>query len=174
VVGVVGARHKVEAARALGADAVIDKSREALWRAAARHAPRGYDVVLDANGVATLGESYRALTSPGKLVVYGFHSMLPRRGGRPDYLKLALDWARTPRFDPLTMTNENKSVLAFNLSYLFERRDLLADGMRALLAWLEEGALAPLRVTEFLLEQVAEAHRALEARKTTGATILTL
>ena len=41
-VGVVGAAHKVEAARALGASEVIDKSTEDLWEAARRHAPDGY------------------------------------------------------------------------------------------------------------------------------------
>ncbi len=85
-VAVVGAPHKVATARELGAAAVIDKSSEPLWDAARRHAPAGYDVVLDANGVSTLSGSYAALAPTGRLVVYGFHSMLPRQGGRPSYL----------------------------------------------------------------------------------------
>jgi synaptic vesicle membrane protein VAT-1 len=142
-VGVVGSTHKVETARALGAEVVIDKSRENLWRSAARAAPRGYDVVLDANGVATLRESYRHLARPGKLVIYGFHSMMPRQGGRPNWVKLVADALRTPRFSPLAMTNENVSVLAFNLSYLFERREVLAEAMGRLLAWVDEGRITP-------------------------------
>lgn len=170
-VGVVGAPHKVEPARALGADVVIDKSREPLWPAAERAAPRGYDVVLDANGVATLRESYRHLASPGKLVVYGFHSMLPR-SGRPNWARLARDWLRTPRFNPLDLTNANKSVLAFNLSYLFERRDLLARAMAELLGWAEQGRLTPLPVTRLPLARVAEAHAALESAQSVGKLVL--
>ena len=71
MVGVVGAPHKVDTAKRLGADAVIDKSRESLWAAARRLAPEGYDVILDANGVETLRQSYEHLAPAGKLVVYG-------------------------------------------------------------------------------------------------------
>ena len=171
-VGVVGSSHKVETARALGADVVIDKSREDLWRAAEQAAPRGYDVVLDANGVSTLRDSYRHLAKPGKLVIYGFHSMLPRQGGRPNWVKLAADFLRTPRFDPLSLTNDNASVLAFNLSYLFERQDVLAEAMGRLLAWVDEGRIIPPPVTRFPLDRVAEAHRALESGSTVGKLVL--
>lgn len=171
-VGVVGSSHKVETARALGADVVIDKSREDLWLAAERASPRGYDVVLDANGVSTLRESYRHLARPGKLVIYGFHSMLPREGGRPNWVKLASDFLRTPRFNPLELTNHNASVLAFNLSYLFERRDVLEEAMGRLLAWVDEGRITPLTVTRFPLDRVAEAHRALESGSTVGKLVL--
>ncbi|MCP3099198.1 medium chain dehydrogenase/reductase family protein [Myxococcus sp. K15C18031901] len=172
MVGVVGGTHKVEAARALGADVVIDKSREDLWAAAREAAPGGYDVVLDANGVATLRDSYRHLASPGKLVVYGFHSMLPRKGGRPSYARLAWDWLRTPRFNPLALTNDNASVMAFNLSYLFERREVLTEGMAMLLGWVEEGKVVSPQVTRFPLDQVADAHRALESGTTVGKLVL--
>lgn len=172
LVGVVGQSHKVEAAKALGADVVIDKSKQDLWAAAREAAPGGYDVVLDANGVATLRESYRHLGSPGKLVVYGFHSMLPRQGGKPQWLRLAADWLRTPRYNPLDLTNDNKSVLAFNLSYLFERRDMLEEAMGKLLGWAGEGRLTPPAVTRFPLERVAEAHRAIESGTTVGKLVL--
>jgi synaptic vesicle membrane protein VAT-1 len=173
VVGVVGGPHKVEAAERLGADAVIDKSREPLWAAAERHAPEGYDVVLDANGVETLKESYRHVATAGKLVIYGFHTMIPRKGGRPSYPKLAVDFLRTPRFNPLDLCNENKSVLAFNLSYLFERTDLLREGMDKLLGWVEEGRIRAPPVAAFPLEDVAEAHRAIESGTTVGKLVLT-
>jgi NADPH:quinone reductase-like Zn-dependent oxidoreductase len=172
MIGVVGASDKVGVAAKLGATHVIDKSREDLWRMAKRYAPDGYDVVLDANGVGTLKESWRHLASPGRLVVYGFHTMMPKTGGRPNYVKLAIDWLRTPRFDPLTMTNENKSVLAFNLSYLFERKALFIDAMEKLLAWVDDGKLVAPPVTAFALDRVADAHRAIESGKTVGKLVL--
>ncbi len=172
LVGVVGSSHKVETARALGADVVIDKSREDLWPAAERAAPQGYDVVLDANGVSTLGESYQHVARPGKLVVYGFHSMMPHEGGKPDWVKLAWDWLRTPRFNPLQLTNDNRSVMAFNLSYLFEQRHILEEAMGRLLGWVEEGKIVMPPVTRFPMDRVAEAHQALESGKTVGKLVL--
>jgi len=172
VVGVVGSAHKVETARAMGADVVIDKSSEDLWKAVERAAPQGYDVVFDANGVATLGQSYKHLGSTGKLVVYGFHSMMPRKGGKPNWLKLAWDWLRTPRYNPLTLTNDNTSVLAFNLSYLFDQHVLLTETMTRLIGWVEEGKLVAPPVKRFALDEVAEAHRALESGTTVGKLVL--
>lgn len=177
MVGVVGASSKVDVARRLGADFVIDKSQGDLWREAARISPSGYDVILDANGVSTLRMSYRHLASPGKLVIYGFHSMLPRADeegapGRVRWGKLALDYLRTPRFNPLSLTNENKSILAFNLSYLFERADILSEAMGALLRGVAEGTLKPLPITRFALDDVRGAHRALESAQTVGKLVL--
>lgn len=172
VAGVVGGSHKVALVQQLGADVVIDKSREDLWRMAQRFAPDGFDVVLDANGVSTLRESYAHLRRTGKLVVYGFHSMMPREGGRPNWPKLALDWLRTPRFDPLEMTGSSKSVMAFNLSYLFDRQDLIDDGLGAVERWFGEGKLAPPNVTTYPLADVARAHADLESGRTTGKLVL--
>lgn len=172
VIGVVGGAHKVEAARRMGADEVIDKSSEPLWAAAERYAPGGYDVVLDANGVATLRQSYAHLAAPGKLVVYGFHTMLPRKGGRPSWPRLALSWLRTPRFDPLDMTTRNRSVLAFNLSYLFERQDILSEAMDQLLDLVKQGRLIAPPATTYPLEQVADAHRDIESGRTVGKLVL--
>jgi synaptic vesicle membrane protein VAT-1 len=171
-VGVVGGAHKVDVARDLGAGAVIDRSRGDLWVAAEREAPEGYDVIFDANGVSTLRQSYGHLRSGGKLVVYGFHSMLVRGRGRPSWPKLAWDYLRTPRFDPLRMTGDNRSVLAFNLSYLFDRSDLLGEAMGQLLGWVRTGALRPPAVETFPLDRVADAHRALESGDTTGKLVL--
>lgn len=173
VVGVVGAHHKVDAVRALGADAVIDKSAEPLWPEARRLSPKGYHVVLDANGVETLRQSYRHLAPTGRLVIYGFHSMLPRTGrGRPRYLTLARGYVMTPRFDPFDMTNANKSVLAFNLSYLFEEQSLLAEAMSELVTWRAEGKLAAPRVTIYAFDDVALAQHALESGSTVGKLVL--
>jgi NADPH:quinone reductase-like Zn-dependent oxidoreductase len=172
VVAVVGGSHKVAAAKATGADHVIDKSSVELWREAEKLAPDGYDVVLDANGVSTLRESYRHLRRTGKLVVYGFHSMMPKSGGRPNWPKLAADYLRTPRFNPIAMTDESRSVLAFNLSYLFDRLDLLTDGLSQVQAWLAEGKITAPPVTTYPLPDVARAHADIESGRTVGKLVL--
>ncbi|MBW2256264.1 MAG: zinc-binding dehydrogenase [Deltaproteobacteria bacterium] len=171
VVGVVGSTHKVALARDLGAT-VIDKSTEDLWAAAERHAPEGYHVIFDANGVSTLKASWDHLATPGKLVVYGFASMLTRGRDRPSWPKLAWGWLRTPRFNPLEMTSANKSVLAFNLSYLFEEHAVLAEAMEFLVPKWADGTLKTLPVTAFAFDEVAKAHQAIESGETVGKLVL--
>lgn len=172
VVGVVGGAHKREAARAAGCAHVIDKSAESLWPVAERLAPGGYDAIYDANGVSTLGASYAHLAPMGKVVVYGFASMLPKTGGRPNWPKLAWDWLRTPRFNPLRMTQENRSVLACNLSFLSAQADRLAQGMHWLLQRFADGQLRAPPVATYALERVADAHRDLESGRTVGKLVL--
>ncbi len=174
VVGVVGGSHKIETVKALGADAVIDKSREALWTRTIDEAPDGYDVVLDANGVETLKQSYSQLAPAGRLVVYGFHTMMPRKGGRPNWPKLALSWLQTPRFNPLDLTTRNRSVMGFNLSYLFERNAVLQGAMSELLDWVRSERLKPPSVKAYAFYDVAQAHRDLESGTTTGKLVLAL
>jgi NADPH:quinone reductase-like Zn-dependent oxidoreductase len=100
--------------------------------------------------------------------------MLPRQGGRPSWLKLAWDHLRTPRFNPLDLTTDNTSVLAFNLSYLLERTDVLAEAMAQLTDWVADGKLQAPPVTEHPFARVADAHRALESGTTVGKLVLTM
>ena len=172
VVGIVGQSHKVSTVKEAGADHVIDKSSEDLWALAERYAPEGYDLILDANGVATLGQSYKHLRRSGKLVIYGFHSMLPKGTGRPNWPKLALDFLRTPRFNPINLTNDSISILAFNLSYLFDRQDLLREGMSQISEWLNAGKLSLPPIKTYPMSEVAQAHRDIESGSTVGKLVL--
>lgn len=172
VIGVVGAPHKIEAVKQFGADVVIDKSQSNLWQEASRHAPDGYDVILDANGIETLSESYKHLTAGGKLVVYGFHTMFSKGRGTPNWFKIFWDYVRTPRFNPLKMTNDNHSVLAFNLSYLFNKLVFLNEAMDKILQAIEAKKLSPPLITTYPLEKASEAHRRLESGQTVGKLVL--
>lgn len=171
VVGIVGSAHKLDFARASGCSEVIDKSAGDWVERARELAPGGYQAAFDANGVSTLGHSYRLLGPTGKLLIYGFASMLPR-DGRLNWLKLAWDWLRTPRFNPLSMTRDNKSVLACNLSFLSSEGERLRAGMGWLLERFADGRLQPPAVTPYPLARAAEAQRALEGGQTTGKLVL--
>ncbi|HEX8794418.1 MAG TPA: zinc-binding dehydrogenase, partial [Polyangiaceae bacterium] len=75
-------------------------------------------------------------------------------------------------FNPIDMTNANKSVMAFNLSYLFERKAKLVPALEQMLAWFEEAKLAAPPITEYALDDVARAHTAIESGQTVGKLVL--
>ena len=172
VMGTVGSADKVAVVKSLGAEAVVVRSERALWPAVQAWAKDGVDVILDANGVETLAEDYRHLAPAGRLVVYGHASMLDRGGGKTPLWKLAWRWLQTPRWNPLQMTTQNKSVLAFNLSFLFDRVDMMHDALVFVLGRVAAGQAGPLPVQEFALANVADAHLALESGKTQGKLVL--
>jgi NADPH:quinone reductase-like Zn-dependent oxidoreductase len=173
-IGVVGSSHKIETLKELGCDFVIDKSSENLWEKVKSFAPNGVDLAFDANGAETLKQSYAHLAPCGKLLAYGAHSMFPKKGGRVNWPKLVMDYLRIPRFNPLDLTSDNKSVVGFNLSFLFERKDLLEEAFTDLFQWYEQGLIRIPKVTTFPLENVAEAHQQLESGKTVGKLVLTI
>jgi NADPH:quinone reductase-like Zn-dependent oxidoreductase len=170
--GIVGSSHKVNTVLDLGADIVIDKSTEDLWVKVKEICPSGYDVVFDGNGPATLKQSFNHLAPVGKLVAYGFTSLLSTRGGFPNYFKLAYEYFKIPRWSPLNMMDKNKSLITFQLSYLFHREDLLEESMNALLRWVEEGKIKAPPLQLYSYDKVADAHRALESGTTVGKLIL--
>jgi NADPH:quinone reductase-like Zn-dependent oxidoreductase len=172
VTGTVGAAQKVEVARQAGAEHVIDKSRETWHERARELVPEGFDVVLDAHGAESLRRGYALLAPAGRLIVYGFHGLLTRGKDRPNYLRLALGYLRTPRFNPFEMTQHNRGVLAFNLSYLFDRGEILAEAMAELLGWVGAGRIRPPRVRAYPLADAAGAHAALESGDTFGKLVL--
>jgi synaptic vesicle membrane protein VAT-1 len=171
-IALVGASHKRAVALEYGAAEVIDKSTQAPWTEVERLAPRGLHYVLESNGAETLSASYQHLKPTGRLVVYGFSSMLTRGRGRPNWLKLAYDYLRTPRYHPLKLVDENKGIIGFNLSYLFEEQALLGEAMARMLSEVESGALRPLPVSEYPLVDAGRAHEALQAGATVGKLAL--
>jgi NADPH:quinone reductase-like Zn-dependent oxidoreductase len=171
-VGVVGSSHKVQVAKDFGAWEVIDKSKQDLWKEAKRLVPEGFDVVLDANGVETLQHSYDHLAPCGKLIIYGFHTMLPKSGGKLQWLKLAMDFLRTPKFSPLDLTTDNKSLAAFNVSFLFGKSELFEEAMNDGVQWIEKGLLKAPKITVFPFKDVAKAQQAIESGQTTGKLVL--
>jgi synaptic vesicle membrane protein VAT-1 len=171
--GVVGAAHKVEYVKSLGARNIIDKSSQNLWKEVEKVEPGGFDAIFDANGAESLKEDYRHLDLGGKLVIYGFHTMFSKGRGRPNWLKMLWYYLRTPRFNPLQMTNDNHSIMAFNLSYFLKKKSLLQQDVGVLLKWFQEGELKPPIVTTYPFENVIEAQRDLESGQTVGKLVLT-
>lgn len=171
VLGVVGAPDKIAFAQRFGASSVIDKSSRDLWTAARRFAPQGFQAVFDPNGPQTLRQSYQHLAPMGRLVIYGFHTML-NHGGRANPFRLLTGYLRTPRFNPFQMVNENVSVSAFNLSYLFDHAALFRTAVRDLVNRLSVGSIQPLDLVEFPLADVARAHETLQSGKTVGKLAL--
>jgi NADPH:quinone reductase-like Zn-dependent oxidoreductase len=171
-IGVVGSSHKVQFVKDLGCDFVIDKSSEDLWKKIKEYAPNGVDLAYDANGVETLKESFNHLAPCGKLFFYGAHSMFPKKGGKVNWPKLIKDYLRTPSFNPMNMSHLNRSLITFNLSFLFDKKEIFSEAMDNLLKWYSEDKIKVSAVKSFPFDDVASAHKELESGKSLGKLVL--
>ncbi|GAA3916640.1 zinc-binding dehydrogenase [Litoribacillus peritrichatus] len=128
------------------------------------------DLVLDAIGGEIQTSSYQALKPMGRLVVFGAAEFTPGKN-RPNYLKAAKQYLFRPRYDVMDMISENKSVMAFNLIWLWNEmafmRHLVAD-MRNI------EITAPHVGHSFSFEDAHQAIECLRSGQTLGKVVLTI
>jgi alcohol dehydrogenase len=84
----------------------------------------GFDLVLDAVAGPFFEPAYRRLRPAGRLVIYGAADLMPS-GATPNWLTLAARYLARPRIDPINMVSANRSVMGFNLIWLWEQADRL-------------------------------------------------
>jgi NADPH:quinone reductase-like Zn-dependent oxidoreductase len=164
-----GSKHDV--LRAEGCAHPIDyRVRDYADEVLAATRGQGVDVVLDALGGADWRKGYRLLRAGGRLVAYGFANAAS--GERRSLLRLLGQAIRIPRFSPLRLMNQNRSVGGFNLGHLWNRPDMVRDAMDALAALWREGRIRPHVDSTFPLERAAEAHRRIQDRRNVGKVVL--
>jgi NADPH2:quinone reductase len=156
VIGTAGSDEKVALAKENGCDHVINYRKEEFApRVRELTGGRGVDVVYDGNGQATFEGSLDCLKPRGMMVSFGNAS---GPVSIPDLGILA-------RKGSLYLTRPTGA------HYFSRREDLLAAG-EALFGAIAAGQIKVHIGQRFALEDAAEAHRALEGRRTTGSSVL--
>lgn len=132
---VVGSEEKVKFLNKFAGvqpSSVIVRQRRNFAERLAVAAPNGIDIALDAVYGRYFKPSWNALRGGGRYVLFGAADLMPE-GKSPNYLLLGWQYMLRPRLDPLAMISENRSMLAFNLIWLWDRVDDLAGMMNDLL-----------------------------------------
>ena len=156
VIGAVSTPAKAEIAREAGADHVVVYAEEDFEQAVKRiTGGRGVDVVYDAVGLDTYVRSMNALRPRGLLALYGEAS------------------GDVPPIDPRELLFRKSLYLTRTGldHYVADRRELRAR-TDEIFAWVAQGRLKQKIFGKYKLEDVAEAHRALESRATTGKLLV--
>ena len=91
----------------------------------------GFDLVLDAVAGPFFEPAYRRLRPAGRMVIYGAADLMPA-GARTNWLKLAARYLARPRVDPINMVSANRSVMGFNLIWLWDQADRLPEAYAGL------------------------------------------
>lgn len=176
IVAVVGSKHKVNVCKDLGADYVIDKSSVSdMWKTAESISKDGYVAIFDANGVDTFSQSYDHLCRCGRLVIYGFHSNLPK--GQQmlspyEWIKMLIGLVKMPRFDPMPMVLDSKGVLGFNLSFFADEHEMIEQYMHQITLWGKEKKIKMADVTVFEMNEVGKAHNLIQSGMSVGKIVI--
>ncbi len=156
VIGAVSTPAKADIARAAGADHVVVYAEEDFEAAVKRiTAGRGVDVVYDAVGLDTYVRSMNVLRPRGMLALYGEASGL------------------VPPIDPRELLFRKSLYLTrTGLDHYIADRAELRSRTDEIFAWVTAGKLKQTIFGTYTLEQVADAHRAIESRATTGKLLV--
>ncbi|OLB54023.1 MAG: NADPH:quinone reductase [Candidatus Rokubacteria bacterium 13_2_20CM_2_70_11] len=156
VIGTVSTEEKAKLAREAGADEVIFYTKQDFEAEVKRlTSGKGVQVVYDAVGKTTFEKGLSCLAPRGTMVLYGQSS------------------GPIGVFDPQILSAKGSVFLTRPslFHHVATREELLARA-GDVLGWIRDGKLRLRTEFEFPLKEAAEAHRALEGRKTTGKVLL--
>ncbi|MBI1650097.1 quinone oxidoreductase family protein [Hyphomicrobium sulfonivorans] len=158
MIGTVGSPEKMELAKAAGCTHVINyRTEDFVTRVRELTGGQGCDVVYDSIGKDTFPASLDCLKPKGLWVSFGNAS------------------GPVPPFD-IGLLSAKGSLFATRpsvMAYTATRADLLANA-NELFEMIASGAIRPNISRTYPLRDVAEAHRDLESRSTTGSIVLTV
>ena len=156
VIGTVSTREKAALAREAGARDVILYTEQDFEAEVKRLTNGlGLHVVYDSVGKTTFEKGLNCLTRRGMMVLYGQSS------------------GPIASFDPQVLSQKGSLFLTRpTLAHYITTRAELVARAGEVLSWVKSGTLKVRIEHEFSLAETAEAHRALEARKTTGKLLL--
>jgi len=169
-IGTVGSTSKVHLAEEEGCDAVILRGGRFPDDLRAALEGRGLDLVLDSIGGKVQKQSFEMLATSGRLVAYGISEFASHRA-TPDFLMLARRFLAMPRYHTLTLIKSNKSILGFNLIWLYDRADMLSRFLGEIQALQlpnpHVGVVLP-------FDRLKEAVRLLQSGTTTGKVVVSV
>ncbi|MBI2158103.1 MAG: quinone oxidoreductase [Candidatus Rokubacteria bacterium] len=156
VIGTVSTPEKAKLAREAGADEVILYSTQDFEAEVKRlTGGKGVQVVYDSVGKTTFDKGLNCLVPRGLMALYGASS------------------GPIGAFDPQTLNAKGSLFLTRpSLNHHIITRDELLQRAGEIAGWVRDGRLKLRLEFEFPLKDAAEAHRALEGRKTTGKVLL--
>jgi NADPH:quinone reductase-like Zn-dependent oxidoreductase len=165
---------KHDAIRGFGVDHPVDYRTHDVVDEVRRIAGEKHpiDLAFDAIGGRSFRQSFALLRAGGRLVCFGASEV--QAGERRSPLRALRVIAQMPRFNPLKLMSESKSVIGLNMLTLWDERESLDDLIEPLRGWIDEGKLRPVVAQEFRLDDGAAAHRYMHERSNIGKVVLTL
>jgi len=156
VIGTVSTREKAALAREAGADEVILYTEQDFEAEVKRlTSGAGVQVVYDSVGKTTFRKGLSCLARRGMMVLYGQSS------------------GPVEPFDPQLLSTHGSLFLTRpSLVHYVTTRSELLERAGEVLGWIGAGKLTLRIGAEFPLRDAGEAHRQLEARRTTGKVLL--
>ena len=125
-IGTVGNKNKIDFLRKEGYDSIIVRDsnfREQLKEALGK---RELNIVLESIGGKVFEDCLSLLSPGGRIMIYGGAQFMSHSPS-PNYPRLIYQFLTRPKIDPLKLSDTNRSVMGFNLIYLWDKPEGLKN-----------------------------------------------
>jgi len=167
-IGTVGSASKIDFLKKEGYDDVIVRDNNFNEKLKQSLAERKLNIVLESIGGKIFKESFKLLSHTGRIIIYGGAQFMSHLS-RPNYFKLLFQYLTRPKVDPISLSDTNRSIMGFNLIYLWDKPDAMK---RMLTKILNFNLKKPYVGNTFSFDKLPDALKLFQSGKTIGKIVV--
>jgi alcohol dehydrogenase len=167
-IGTIGSPSKIDLLKAEGYDQVIVRDKNLKQEIINKLNGRELNLVMDAIGGKAQKISFDLMPPTGRMVSYGLSIFAPH-GSYLNPFSLLRQYISVPRFNSIQLIESNKSIMGFNLIWLYERVELFKTMLKEIEAL---NLQRPYVGKVFKFENLKEAIKEFKAGNTTGKVVV--
>ncbi len=161
---------KIDFVKGLGADHVIDYTKENFSDAVKQISPKGIDVVFDSIGGQAFKKAYKLLRPGGRMVCFGAAENIAAIKNKLMLIPLATGFGF---FSPIPMLMQSKSLIMINMLRIADYKpEVFSEVFSKTMELVAQGIIKPHLGKVYPFTQVGEAHDFIEARRSMGKIVL--
>jgi len=131
----------------------------------------GVDAVFDGIGTKSLLRSYKTLRKGGRLIGYGFGSMM--KDGRRRKYEVASNIVNWIKLFALNLIPDKRKIIPYSIQTLKKRKHYwFLEDLQILLNLLKQEKIKPIVAARMQLNEAAQAHELLKTGSVTGKIVL--
>ncbi len=167
-IGTVGNDSKIDLLKKEGYQDFIVRDKQFKKKLVSALDSRELNIVMECIGGAVFKAGYDLLAPQGRMVNYGSARYGDTKNS-PNWLRLAWLYLTRPKIDPQKMIETNKAILGFNLIWLYEKKELMAQILQELESL---NMSAPHIGHTFQFDKMYEAIKLFQSGKTVGKVVI--
>ena len=164
-------KWKHKALKQLGVNLCIDYRNEDFKKIILDYTKgKGVDLIIDPIGAKNWKSSFDVLAKMGKIIIYGNQNFV--KGDKLNPLVAIKELYSMPKYKPMDLMSNNKSVMGFHLGRLKGYEWKIKRSIDNLVRLVKKNNLHPIIDKKFSYKEVHLAHRYIQERKNFGKVLL--
>jgi NADPH:quinone reductase-like Zn-dependent oxidoreductase len=167
-IGTIGSNSKIDFLKNEGYDDVIVRDKNFKEKLEKSLEGKNLNIVLESIGGKIFKDSFDLLSPTGRIIIYGGAQFMSHQS-RPNYPKLLYQILTRPKVDPLSLSDTNRSMMGFNLIYLWDKPEEMKRMLKNILNF---NLKKPYVGSTFSFDKLPDALKLFQSGKTIGKVVV--